>query len=328
MKKKLEADLISIAHRILKLKNKSELIQLHQETQKLYEKLSVLRFVEEHFENTKPTIGLDIIKNKISNIFDDEATVKDTENAAVETLADTFIETAKSNKEEHAEVILEETTENEVEDDPREKEPKVEEPVEEEVEIEEKEEEIKEEVVRQIVNEVPEIEKIEEIQKEPEPFFKPSFELSFDAKEDEKEEPIKVIPVDSQIRFEDLLGPNYIDPVFVKPEDIEREKIQKVIEDLEKKSISLNTEMKIKSINDQVSKGIAIGLNDRIGFIKHLFGNNTEDYNRVLSQLITFNTLEETQLFIDEMVKPDYNDWEGKEEYSQRFMEIVEKKFS
>ena len=58
MKKKLEADLISIAHRILKLKNKSELAQLHQETQKLYEKLSVLKFVEENFSDVKPTIGL------------------------------------------------------------------------------------------------------------------------------------------------------------------------------------------------------------------------------------------------------------------------------
>ena len=35
---------------ILKLKNKSEVIQLHQETQKLYEILSVLRFYEENFE--------------------------------------------------------------------------------------------------------------------------------------------------------------------------------------------------------------------------------------------------------------------------------------
>ena len=98
MKKKLEADLISIAHRILKLKNKSELVQLHQETQKLYEKLSVLRFVEENFENVKPTIGLDIIKSKISTIFGDETTAKDTENASAEIFADTFIETAKSNK--------------------------------------------------------------------------------------------------------------------------------------------------------------------------------------------------------------------------------------
>ena len=45
MKKKLEADLISIAHRILQLKNKSDINQLYLETQKLYEKLSVLRFV-------------------------------------------------------------------------------------------------------------------------------------------------------------------------------------------------------------------------------------------------------------------------------------------
>jgi hypothetical protein len=48
MKKKLEADLISIAHRVLKLKGKEDTILLHQEAQKLYEKLSVLRFYEEN----------------------------------------------------------------------------------------------------------------------------------------------------------------------------------------------------------------------------------------------------------------------------------------
>ena len=57
MKKKLEADLISIAHRILKLKNKSEINQLYLETQKLYEKLAVLKFIDENFDNVKPTIG-------------------------------------------------------------------------------------------------------------------------------------------------------------------------------------------------------------------------------------------------------------------------------
>ena len=35
MKKRIEAELISIAHRILKLKNKSEVDQLYKETQKL-----------------------------------------------------------------------------------------------------------------------------------------------------------------------------------------------------------------------------------------------------------------------------------------------------
>jgi hypothetical protein len=57
-------------------------------------------------------------------------------------------------------------------------------------------------------------------------------------------------------------------------------------------------------LNDKFSKGIDIDLNDRIAFVKHLFGNSSEDYNRVLNQLITFDNFYETRNFIDEMVKP------------------------
>jgi hypothetical protein len=46
----------------------------------------------------------------------------------------------------------------------------------------------------------------------------------------------------------------------------------------------------------------------------------------VLNQLITFDNFYETRNFIDEMVKPDYN-WEGKNDYAERFMDIIEKKF-
>ena len=70
MKKKLEADLISIAHRILKLKNKSDINQLYLETQKLYEKLTVLKFVDENFDEVKPTIGRGEVESKIETIFD------------------------------------------------------------------------------------------------------------------------------------------------------------------------------------------------------------------------------------------------------------------
>jgi hypothetical protein len=49
--------LISIAHRILQLKNKSDINQLYSETQKLYEKLAVLKFVEEQYGAIKPTIS-------------------------------------------------------------------------------------------------------------------------------------------------------------------------------------------------------------------------------------------------------------------------------
>ncbi len=61
--------------------------------------------------------------------------------------------------------------------------------------------------------------------------------------------------------------------------------------------------------------------------MKNLFNNSSEDYNRVLSQLMTIDTYSEARRFIQEMVKAAYNDWQGKEEFEERFMEIVEKRF-
>ena len=59
MKKKLESELISIAHRILKLKGKEDVIKMHTEVEALYEKLTVLKFAHENFEDDIPTIGND-----------------------------------------------------------------------------------------------------------------------------------------------------------------------------------------------------------------------------------------------------------------------------
>ncbi len=47
----------------------------------------------------------------------------------------------------------------------------------------------------------------------------------------------------------------------------------------------------------------------------------------MLNQLITFDNFRETRNFIEEMVKPDYNNWKGKDDYADRFMDIIEKKF-
>ena len=44
MKKKLESELVSIAHRILKLKGKEDVLKMHTEISQLYEKISVLKF--------------------------------------------------------------------------------------------------------------------------------------------------------------------------------------------------------------------------------------------------------------------------------------------
>jgi len=331
MKKKLEAELISIAHRILKLKNKSELHQLHQEAQNLYEKLSVLRFVEDHFSDVKPTIGLSAIEEKIEAAFE----VKEEQPEPV-------IETVIESDEEVDEVVINSAeTEEEAIDDEHEVEADETEII---AEIETSEETIQEEVVSEETAQLEEAESSEE-EKTEEPAieetnFKPAFELSFDTKDEEIEEEIKaeIKKVSPQITIDDLLGPNYVDPVFVKPEDLAKEvkpdpshviPIGRSYNDAAP-VISLNKDQEGRSIslNDRMAKGIIIGLNDRIAFMSHLFANSSEDYNRVLSQLMTFDTFEDAKNFIDNMVKPDYNNWQGKEEYAERFMEIVEKKFS
>ncbi|MFT5735933.1 MAG: hypothetical protein ACI9SG_000266 [Maribacter sp.] len=84
-----------------------------------------------------------------------------------------------------------------------------------------------------------------------------------------------------------------------------------------------------KSLNDRLSnKELKVDLNNRLAFVKHLFNDSTEDYNRVLSQLSTIDTEERSVAFITNMVKPDYKNWEGKEEFELRFMELIARRFA
>jgi cell envelope opacity-associated protein A len=352
MKKRLEADLISIAHRILQLKNKSDINQLYLETQKLYEKLAVLRFVEEHFGEQKPTIGQAEIIEKVEEIFENDTMMEFQRNFANDNII-------------AEEVISEETLAEEITED------KIvaEEPL--EAEITENKTIIDEEVVLEEVNEIElkedntinEDESLESNTIESQPISElnevevpitneetpveetaPIIEeteinsITEQPEEAEMEAPKKKEAV--QISFEDLLGGHYAEPQFVKRSQLEQTSENKVVDetpsafDFEPEPISNGNhivlekeEPKTITLNDKLVKGITIGLNDRIAFVKHLFGGDSEDYNRVLSQLITFDTFLETKTFIDEMVKPDYNNWEGKEDFEHRFMEIIEKKF-
>lgn len=83
-----------------------------------------------------------------------------------------------------------------------------------------------------------------------------------------------------------------------------------------------------KSVNDKMGKSFQVGLNDKLAFVKHLFNGNVEDYNRVLSQLGTIDSQERSIAFINNMVKPEYNNWERKEEYEARLIALVERRFS
>jgi hypothetical protein len=198
-------------------------------------------------------------------------------------------------------------------------------------------EEIEEEEIEEVREDVAEIDFQEEEINIEEPAtieesnvlgFMPAFELDI---ENEIEEPKKAEAI--QISFEDFLGGDYSDTLFVKADQIEETQtpisfeIPASDDFQEEETISEKMETKATSLNEKLSKGINIDLNDRIAFVKHLFGNSDEDYNRVLNQIITYDNFEEAQNFIDDMVKPDYNSWKGKDDYSQRFIEIIEKKF-
>lgn len=319
MKKRVTAELISIAHRILKLKNHSETLQLQQEAKNLYDQLTVLRFYEENFE---------LVKNEISEaVLEEKLEGKPTEvfNAPIQ---DKVVETTEAVNE----VVI----------------PQVEETIAEPI-VEEKV------VIAELVVEDDEDEENEDI-----------FTSAIEEREENipvKEEIVAVPveaanPVATQISFEDLLVHDYQELDFVKVEDVpvaveqatnatfetiiskeeEEETIATapvieetpvVIEEEVKKTVEkVQKEDKSLSLNDKLNKGINIGLNDRIAFEKNLFGGNAEDFNRVLSQLNTFDSYDEAKGFIIDFVKPDYNNWSGNEEYETRFLEIVEKKFS
>jgi hypothetical protein len=102
--------------------------------------------------------------------------------------------------------------------------------------------------------------------------------------------------------------------------------IKKIVEEAQLKVDALKSERNI-SLNDSIIKGINIGLNDRIGFVKYLFNGSNEDYNRVISQLTTIESFKEAHEFINIHVKPDYNKWIGKEDYEIRFLNLIEKKY-
>ncbi|CAM3464467.1 DUF4476 domain-containing protein [Flavobacterium longum] len=354
MKKKLEAELISIAHRILKLKNKSELDQLYLETQKLYEKLAVLKFVEENFSDLQPTIGRTEAEDILATAFE--------EKESAETAEDKPKPEEDKDQEKEEEKIQEPTTpeEEKLASDATPNEQEVDEVVAEAEEIAEAPTEEPEAAPAMETDDTPVVEVGIDFQEpetkqeiaaampevKQEDLFKPSFEWTFDNKTEETtEKRAENETQTSAVAFEDLLGEGYKDSVFVKPEDetaetdtpAEDNRVEPAFSEPKPNVIPITSrEDKVPvfkmnpetALGDRMSKGITVGLNDRIAFVKNLFNNSNEDYNRVLSQLITFNSYAEAQDFIAHMVKPDYNNWDGKEEFEQRFMEVIEKKFS
>lgn len=276
MKKKLEGDLISIAHRILKLKGKEDVVALHKEAKEVFEKLSVLLFFEEQFKDSVPDYADSSFFQTLENVYNHDKVEK---NAEDDTITRHYLVSEDPEQDELVEPLME--------------------------------------TIKNMVAEMPEDEQEED---------------TILAEAQETEAP-------KQETLEDILADVLPQPTFVKSEEVatkDEEKAPKEAETVTKEVTAriqveakvTKTENKPKSLNDRLNTGISIGLNDRIAFTKHLFDGNQEDYNRVISQLNTIESETEAKDFIYDMIKPDYNNWEGKEEYETRFMEIVERKFA
>lgn len=342
MKKKLESELISIAHNILKLKGKEDIDALLAATQKVYEKLTVLKFVEEHFGGVQPTIGKsDVVKKfeeMAGNVMTDNTEVPETNPneedlvaPLMETIKGMLVEMPNDKKEETFEDLLagfatepmfvkkfEEMAGNVMTDNK------------EVPETNPNEEDIVSplmETIKGMLVEMPNDKKQETLEDilsgfATEPMFVKKDEEAtppvLETPEPVKEEtPVAETPQEPAPVQEELKENVYTEPIF---EPVAPEKPATPEPPKEPKQLSLN---------DRLYKaGILIGLNDRIGFVKHLFAGSDEDYNRVISQLNTATSFEEAQQFLEQMVKPDYNNWLGKEDYEVRLYAILEKKFN
>lgn len=295
MHKKLTADLISLAHSILQMKNREDVFALKQKSYEVYEKLSVLAYVEEYINNTpNPEHTKEELLDKIESITNEKIAEEKPE---VKVVAEEEI--IKHDLEEVVEEIEEEVVE--------EKDAEVELTVEEnEVEsvdlpIEAKKEE------EEVTEEIKEVEPAEDLFTETETEAEAEVEIETEIEEKVEEEVLELVSTKEEKA--PSLKEELKDTIAVD-----------VVADLFE-----NTPK--KSLNDKLQGDIQIGLNDRIAFVKNLFGGSQEDFNRVVSQLNTLKTEKEAKKFINKMVKPDY-DWTDKEELEERFMSIVERKFA
>jgi len=94
---------------------------------------------------------------------------------------------------------------------------------------------------------------------------------------------------------------------------------------LAKTSIDFTND-KNKSFIDQLGQ-LTLGLKDRADFIKHLFLEDIEGFDRILSQINSLENFRQAQDFLHEQVMPEYNNWQGKESISGRFIKLIEQRF-
>lgn len=310
MHKKLASDLTSLAHSILQMKNREDVFELKQKAYEVYEKLSVLAYVEEYINNTpNPT------KTK-------EELLKDVLLAEEKKQAEAVEEISPKVEEVSVEA------ENDVIGDLEAEVEKTEQPIQEEIKVEKS---VEEKVQKEESLEDRKVHYLEEDLKEK--FEQEADEIAEKVIEGINEEIITNEIIEQPFdELEELLHGD-ADDVKNDVKDVGERKTPTLEDELQDTiSVDVMTDLFTKaapkkSLNDHFQTTIQIDLNDRIAFVKHLFNGDQNDFNRVVSQLNTIKTEKEAKKFINKMIKPDY-DWSEKEEYENRLLEIIERRFA
>jgi hypothetical protein len=296
MHKKLAADLTSLAHSILQMKNKEDVFALKTKAHEVYEKLAVLAYVEEYINNTPNSEYtkdelLELVHKASENLEKEIKIEQDIEQLVItEIIEEEVVVTIEDQEDQEA---LDENSSEESTD-------KMSEILAEELPSEEIELLIDESLVG--FNEV----------EEKDDLFSQSEEIIEETSQEILEE---ILEENSEV----IDDTKTTDAPYSLEEELKDTIAADVVADLFENAPK-------KSLNDTLQGDIQIGLNDRIAFVKSLFGGSQEDFNRVVSQLNSFKTQKEAKKFIHKMVKPDY-DWADKEDIEERFMAIIERKF-
>jgi hypothetical protein len=299
MHKKLAADLTSLAHSILQMKNKEDVFALKTKAHEVYEKLAVLAYVEEYINNTPNSEYtkdelVDLV-NKASEKLDKEIKIEDDieQSVTTEIIEEDVVVTIEDQEDQEDQEGQEDQEEQE----------------EQEVLIEHQLEDSTDKMSEILAEELPS-EEIELLIDESLIGFNEAEE-----KDDLFSQSEEVLEENSEV----IDDTKTTDATHSLEEELKDTIAADVVADLFENAPK-------KSLNDTLQGDIQIGLNDRIAFVKSLFGGSQEDFNRVVSQLNSFKTQKEAKKFIHKMVKPDY-DWADKEDIEERFMDIIERKF-
>lgn len=338
MKEALEHDLITLATEILANEGEWNLAQLNKQAHKITEKITILNFVEKYYQTLEASEDrMFRTMRKVSDFIDDnrQEDLFDIEVEASEVQPITAPKTAakETPKEEPATFVAMEPAPIAKEEKPAPAEKPVAKHILQEEQYSEPNWAVP--VNRSKTNEVAELVEKAEVVEKPTP--EEAAAVTFEIEQPSIEQPEIEQPEIDESKLSKSAIKQLAD-FIQQPEYTDEERILKQTPSLEEFiSQSKNTvfdkkdtthEVKpVQSLNDKFGKTAQIGLNDKLAFVQKLFFGSESEYNKVVKHIADLHSMQDAVIYIEQEVKPTYNYWKGKEEYEQRFLDLLLKRF-